>query len=183
MRKTTYGAACSLDGFITGRDGDIGWIHFSKDVQAIMAEYWPRIDTILMGRKTWEFAAAAGSGGDAGGEMMKGIRSYVFSRTLQRIDAPGVELVTSDAGEFVRKLKAAPGKEICVMGGGELARSLLEAGVIDEVGATIHPILLGRGVPLFRDAGRIPLTLTEVRQISGGCVYATYAVKGRKQAK
>src|SRR5918992_1008555 len=163
MRKVTYGAACSLDGFIAGPDGDVSWLHFSDDVQAIMADYWKRIDTLVMGRKTWEVAAAAGSGGDSGGDMMKGITSYVFSRTLKAIQAPGVELVSSDAGEFVRTLKQAKGKEICVFGGGGLARSLFEAGVIDEVGANIHPVLLGSGIPLVRDAGRIALELLEVR--------------------
>jgi dihydrofolate reductase len=182
MRKVTYGAACSLDGFIAGPDGDVGWLHFSDDVQAIMADYWKRIDTLVMGRKTWEVAAAAGGGG-GGGDMMKGITSYVFSRTLKEIRAPGVELVSSDAGEFVRKLKRSKGKEICVFGGGELARSLFEARVIDEVGFNMHPVLLGSGIPLFRDAGRITLDLIEVRQIAGGCVYAMYAVRNDRDAR
>ena len=65
-----------------------------------------------------------------------------------------------------------------MLGGGELARSLFEAGVIDEVGLNIHPVLLGAGVPLFRDAGRIPLELVESRTIDGGCVYSTYRVRG-----
>jgi dihydrofolate reductase len=179
MRKVTYGAACSLDGFIAGPDGDVGWLHFSDDVQAIMADYWKRIDTLVMGRKTWEFAAAAGGGGGGGDDIMKGITSYVFSRTLKEIHAPGVELVSSDAGEFVRRLKRSKGKEICVFGGGEFAQSLFEAGVIDEVGVNIHPVLLGSGIPLVRDAGRIPLELIEVRQIAHGCIYAMYAVKKR----
>jgi len=86
--------------------------------------------------------------------------------------------VSTDAGEFVRELKRQPGKGICVMGGGELACSLFEAGVIDEVGLNIHPVLLGSGVPLFRDAGkRIPLELTESRVIEGGCVFSNYRVK------
>jgi dihydrofolate reductase len=179
MRKVTYGAACSLDGFIAGPQGDVGWLHFSKDAQAITAEYWPRIDTLVMGRKTWEVAVAMGGGGD-GGEMMKGITSYVFSRTLKEIRAPGVQLVNEDAGEFVREMRRSKGKEICVFGGGELARSLFEAGVIDEVGLNIHPVLLGSGIPFFRDAGHIPLALTEVRQIAGGCIYAMYRVKTRR---
>jgi dihydrofolate reductase len=63
------------------------------------------------------------------------------------------------------------------MGGGELARSLFEAGVIDEVGFNMHPVLLGSGVPLFRDAGRrIGLTLVTSRVIDGGCILATYRV-------
>jgi dihydrofolate reductase len=85
--------------------------------------------------------------------------------------------VRDDAGEFVRQLKEKPGKGICVMGGGELAQSLLAAGVIDEVGMNVHPILLGSGVPLFRDPGRrISLDLLESRVIDGGCVLSTYRV-------
>ena len=63
------------------------------------------------------------------------------------------------------------------MGGGELAQSLFAAGVIDEVGLNVHPILLGSGVPFFRDAGRrISLVLAESKVIDGGCVLSTYRV-------
>ena len=173
MRTVTYGAACSLDGFIAPPDGSMDWLHFSKDVQDFIAAYWASIDTMLMGRKTWEAAGGSSSGG---GKGMKGITTYIFSRTLERVGG-GAHLVRDNAGEFVRQLKAEPGKGICVMGGGELAQSLLEAGVIDEVGLNVHPILLGSGVPLFRDAGRrIPLRLAESRVIDGGCVLSTYRV-------
>ena len=174
MRTVTYGAACSLDGFITAADGSIDWLHFSKDAQKQMAEYWASIDTVLMGRKTWEFAMAQGGGG-GGGESS--IASYVFSRTLRSVPA-GATLVSSDAGEFVRALKHKPGKGICVMGGSDLACSLFEAGVIDEVGLNIHPVMLGSGVPFFRDPGRrIALDLAESRVIDGGCVLSTYRVR------
>ncbi len=182
MRTVTYGAACSLDGFIAAADGSVDWLHFSRDVEAFMAAYWATIDTLLMGRKTWAVAAAAAQGGGEAGEPppMAGITTYVFSRTLR--DVPkGVHLVSEDAGEFVRGLKRQPGKGICVMGGGELAQSLFAAGVIDEVGLNIHPILLGSGVPLFRDPGRrIPLELIESRTIAGGCVLATYRVRHQR---
>ena len=174
MRKVTYGAACSLDGFITGPDGVMDWLHFSKDVQAVMADYWARIDTVLMGRKTYEVAAAANPSG--GG--MPGITTYIFSRTMRQAPA-GATLVAEDARGFVARLKRGKGKEICVMGGGELAQSLFAAGVIDEVGLNIHPVLLGSGVPFFRDAGRISLQLVENRTIDGGCVLATFRVKRR----
>lgn len=175
MRKVTYGAACSLDGFIAGPNHEVDWLHMSKDAHAIMSDYWARIDTLLMGRKTWEVAQAMGGsgGGDAG---MAGITSYVFSRTLTALPAGQGKLVTTDAGHFVRDLKRRSGKEICVFGGGELARSLFESGVIDEVGLNVHPVLLGAGIPLFRDAGRIRLKLSECREIAGGCVYLTYRV-------
>jgi dihydrofolate reductase len=173
MRTVTYGGACSLDGFLTARDGALDWLHFSKEVEKFMSDFWRENDTLLFGRKTWE--TAAGQGGGGGSAKMK---SYVFSRTLKSIRQKGVELVTTDAGEFVRKLKAEPGKGICVMSGGNFAGSLFEAGVIDEVGLNIHPVLLGSGAPAFVDAGkRVPLELKQCREIGGGCVLVTYRVK------
>jgi dihydrofolate reductase len=121
-------------------------------------------------------AAASGQGGGDGGAS--GITTYLFSRTLRNHPPAGVQVVSDDAGEFVRALKKKKGKDICVMGGGELAQSLFEAGVIDEVGLNIHPVLLGSGVPLFRNPGRrIKLTLKESRVLNGGCVLATYRVR------
>jgi dihydrofolate reductase len=175
MRLVTYGAACSLDGFIAGSDGSIDWLHFSPDVSQIMAAYWKNIDTVIMGRKTWEAAAAMGGGG------MPGMKGYVFSKTLDRITRKGVELVRGDAAEFVGQLKAQPGKDICVLGGAELAGALLGAGVVDEIGFNIHPIVLGSGIPLFRDPERrVALELKESRVIGGGCVYVLYRVQPGK---
>jgi dihydrofolate reductase len=184
MRTVTYGGAVSLDGFLAGVDGSIDWLHFSKDVQEIMTSYWKGIDTILMGRKTYDVSVSLNRTAEEnpkkterGARKKPAIHSYVFSRTLKSIDDPNVELVASDAVEFVRNLKRQPGKGICLMGGGELAQSLLAADLVDEVGLNIHPILLGSGIPTFRDPGhRVKLTLTECRTIVGGCVLANYKV-------
>jgi len=173
MRLVTYGAACSLDGFIARADGGVDWLVMTEDAQRVMAESWSRIDTVLMGRKTWEAAVAMGGGGS-----LKGISTYVFSRTMTEDPAEGVTLVREDAGAFLRKLKERPGKDILVMGGGELARSLFEAGLIDEVGINVHPVLLGSGVPLFLDPGRqVDLTLVECRPMQAGCVMLQYRTR------
>jgi len=173
MRIVTYRAACSLDGFIAGPNGEIDWLHYSKDVVAFMEQYWSAVDTILMGRKTYEFAKS-----QPGPGPMPGITAtYVFSRTLDRVEGDAVHLVRDNAGAFVRSLKTQSGKGICVLGGGELARSLLTEDVIDEVGVNIHPVLLGGGVPLFPVVGnRVKLELIANRTIDGGCVLATYRV-------
>ena len=173
MRKVIYGGACSLDGYLTDRTGSIDWLHFSKDVEQIMSRSWADTDTILLGRKTWEVAAAQGGGGGS----MPGVKAYLFSRTLTAAPA-GAELVSTDAGTFVRTLKSQPGKDIIVMSGGNLAASLFRAGVIDEVGLNIHPVLLGAGTPAFLDPGtRLTLELSECRQLDGGCVFVNYRVK------
>ena len=179
MRMVTYGAACSLDGFITGPGGALDWLHHSPDVTAIMKDYWSRTDTLLWGRKTWD--AAKGMGG---GPSMRGIRSVLFSRTLTGSPEAGVELVSRDAGDYVRALKARRGKGILVMSGGSLAASLFAEDVIDEIGLNVHPVLLGSGTPLFVDAGRrVNLQLKECRPLQGGCVLMTYRVRRARSAR
>ena len=92
--------------------------------------------------------------------------------TRQRMSEGGVVELSN-----LRELKQQPGKGICVLGGGELAQSLFQEGVIDEVGLNVHPVLLGSGVPLFRDPGRrVSLVLIESRVIHGGCVLSRYRV-------
>src|SRR5262245_53894435 len=173
MRKVIYGGACSLDGFVADATGQVDWLHFSKDVEAVMARSWATADTVLFGRKTWQVAQAMG-----GGSTGVKIRSYVFSKTLTGIPDGAAELVSEDAGSFVRALKKQPGKDMIVMSGGNLARSLFQARVIDEVGLNVHPLLLGSGVPAFVDAGvRIALELVQCRTMDGGCVLVEYRVK------
>lgn len=172
-RKVTFGGANSLDNFIARPDHAVDWLMWSNEAGDIMKEYWSTVDTIIMGRKTYEVAARSGQGG--GG--FPGVSTYVFSRTLH--SAPkGATLVSEDVVDFVRRLKQEPGRDICIMGGGELARPLFEAGLIDEIGFNIHPVLLGSGVPLFHPMPRqIDLELLECRPFKNGCVYVKYAVK------
>lgn len=184
MRTITYGGAVSLDGFLAGANGAIDWLHFTKDVQQVMTDYWKGIDTILMGRKTYAFAAEQNRMTAKNPKKAKrrapsdpAMRTYVFSRTLAAIDDPTVELVSSDAVEFVRDLKRRSGKGICLMGGGELATSLLAAGLVDEIRLNVHPILLGSGIPTFRDPGhRVRLKLKECRGMEADCILTSYKV-------
>ena len=185
MRKVTYGGAISLDGFLAGADGAIDWLHFGKDVDQVMKDYWKDVDTILMGRKTYVVATGMSGAAEPKAKSRRrrkpkatAIRTYVFSRTIKAIDKAGVELVRNDAVAFVRDLKQQAGKNICLMGGGELAQSLLAEGLVDEVGFSIHPVLLGAGVPALRDPGhRVKLILDECRSMDGGCILARYSVK------
>lgn len=179
MRKVTYGAAVSLDLYIAGADEALDWLLWSDDAKKISAESWKGVDTILMGRKTYEFAARSGGGGGGASK----IRTYIFSRTMTA--APeGAELVGDDAAGFVRALKARPGGDIIVLGGGELAASLIEGGAVDEIGLNLHPILLGGGVPMFGALGRrVALDLIEARPIARGCLFMLYRVAGEAGAE
>ena len=174
MRKVIFGGAISLDNFIAREDGAVDWLLFSKEVSQIMKDMWATIDTMVMGRKTYEVAQRMGGGGNH-----PGVKTYVFSRTIKKPNSKSVTFIPNDAAAFVRQLKEEKeGKDIYVMGGGILAQSLFEADLIDELGFNIQPVLLGSGIPLFHEMSRqIDLELKECRQLSKGCVYVTYKVK------
>ena len=172
MRKVTYGGANSLDNFIAGPNEEIDWLRWSDDSAKVTAESWKGVDTMLMGRRTFEFAQRMG-----GGPEMKGVSTYVFSRTLDSVPT-GVALVREDAADFVRRLKSEEGGDIIVMGGGELGSALIEAGLVDEIGLAVQPVLLGGGTPLFRPfSRRIELELIEARPTERECVLLRYRVR------
>lgn len=175
MRKVTFGGANSLDNYFARKDDAVDWLMWSKEAYAVMADYWKTIDTIVMGRKTYEAGLKLSKGK---GNPYPGIKSYVFSRTLKKSKDKSVEIIRTDAAEFVRELKTQEGKDICVMGGGLLAKSLFEADLIDEVGFNIHPVLLGQGIPLFHEMNhQINLELLDCKPFKNGCVYVLYRVK------
>jgi dihydrofolate reductase len=174
MRTVTFGGANSLDNYLARPDHAVDWLQWGEEAAAVTADYWRTIDTVLMGRKTYEVALNSGQGG-AG---YPGVQTYVFSRTLQPSSTGDLTIVSGDAAEFVRGLKQREGKGICLMGGGELAKSLFEADLIDEIGFNIHPVLLGVGIPLFHAMSRqIDLELQECRAFRNGCVFVRYRVK------
>jgi dihydrofolate reductase len=169
-RKVIFGGAVSLDGYFAGPGEAIDWLRWSADSAAATAASWKGVDTMLMGRKTWEFAVRMG-----GGPAMPGVRTFVFSRTLAEVPE-GVKLVGGDAADFVARLKSEEGGGIIVMGGGELGSALIEAGLVDEIGLNVHPVLLGGGVPAFRPmARRVEYELVEARPMAKGCVLLRYA--------
>lgn len=181
MRKVIFGGANSLDNYFAREDGSVDWLLWSDEVTELMNDFWPRIDCIVMGRKTYDVAmqsAPKTKGKKKAKNPYGDMKTIVFSRTLKPGEHDGVEIVADDPGKFVRKLKKRKGKDICIMGGGDLARSLFEAGVIDEIGFNIHPVLLGSGIPLFHKMSRqIDLELLECKPMKTGCVYVLYRVK------
>jgi dihydrofolate reductase len=177
MRKVVFGGANSLDNYIARPDGSYDWLLFGDEVAELMKDMWPKIGTMIMGRKTWDVSRAS-MPKTKSKKPHGAIETYVFSRTLKAGEEDGAIIRNDDPGAFVRDLKQGEGKDIYVMGGGELARDLFEAGVIDEIGFNIHPILLGSGIPLFHAMSKqIDLELIECRQLKNGCVYVYYKVK------
>lgn len=157
MRKVIYGGAMSLDGYIAGPNGEYDWIVMDPDFD--FAESATRFDTYLIGRKTFEAMRRMGSDGEA----IPGIQKIVFSRTLNPSDYPDV-LISADAERLVADLRNRPGKDIALFGGGELFRSLLAAGLVNGIGVSLIPVLLGGGIPFLPPpAARATLKLRKQR--------------------
>jgi dihydrofolate reductase len=162
----------SLDGFIAGPKGEADWIVMdpSIDFGALFREF----DTAVMGRKTYELVTAQGGSG-----AMPGLEVVVFSRTLPSSTQPGVRVVNQDPREVVSALKAIPGRDIWLFGGGVLFRSLLDAGLVDTVEVAVVPVLLGSGIPLLPPGSTTKLVLADQRTLpSSGIVVLSYSVPG-----
>jgi len=173
MRPVRYNVAATLDGFIAGPHDDFDWIPDDPtvDFDALFAN----VDTVLIGRRTYEVVQRAGAT-----TWPAGARVYVFSRTLRAEDHPAVTVVADDPVAVVAALRAEPGTgEIWLFGGGALFRTLLAAGQVDRVEVTVVPVLLGDGIPLLAPgAPRTRLALTGTRTYPSGMVTLSYRVEG-----
>jgi dihydrofolate reductase len=173
-RRVRYSVAISLDGFIAGPKGEFDWIIMDPafDFGALFEQF----DTFLLGRRTFEIT---GQGG--GGNMTAGTQTIVFSRTLRQSDYPKV-VIASEVTETISQLKTKPGKDIWLFGGGELFRSVLDAGLIDTIELAVMPILLSQGVPLLSAGARSPsLRLTESKTLPSGIVLLSYTLSKKRK--
>ena len=172
-RKVILGFGISLDGYIARRNGAMDFLVLDKEGEALMADFFAKIDTTIMGRKT----AVGMLKMRKSGEMPEtpGITNYVVSRRWKPGKREEFEVVSGSLTAFVRKLKRRPGKDIYLGGGGELCRSFLQEDLIDELYIGVGPILLGDGIPGF--PGKFPqrdFRLTECKSYANGSVGLRY---------
>lgn len=167
MRKIILGLAVSLDGFIEGPNGEYDWCFTDQDYG--MSDFFKRVDTVFMGRKSYELAQKMED--NFGLPKMK---TYVFSNTLQQAAADDV-LVSGNIKEQVNAIRQETGKDIWLFGGADLTSVLMNMGLVDELWLSVHPILLGSGKPLFINiSDRIKLKLTESKAYDTGLVSLKY---------
>jgi dihydrofolate reductase len=173
MRPVRYNVAATLDGFIAGPGGEYDWI--PDDPTVDFAAIFGRVDTVLLGRRSYEVARAQPTTVWPGGS-----RIYVFSRTLRPEQHPGVRIVREDAAGVVAALRAEPGDgDIWLYGGSELFGNLLAAGQVDRVEVTLVPVLLGAGVPLLpAGIAMATLALENSHVYPSGMVGLYYSVSG-----
>jgi dihydrofolate reductase len=169
MRRICFHVAISLDGYIARPNGEFDWI--VQDTEIDFAAIFRQFDTLLAGRRTFELMVKQGN------TMMPGMKTIVFSKTLRQQDHPEVTIVPAAFEETVASLRAKPGKDILLFGGGSLFQSFLNAGLVDAVEVGIIPVLLGGGIPLLPPpAKQSKLKLTAHKVYKTGIVMLTYDV-------
>jgi len=171
----------SLDGFYEGPNGELDWPNVDAEFHEFAAQQLDEAGTIGFGRATYEHMAAywpteQAMINDPDMTMrMNEKEKLVFSTTLTDAEWSGTTVVQGGAIKHAAELKAAPGKEVLVIGSAHLTADLAHAGVLDELGIMIFPIVLGQGRSLFEDvSNRLKLTLLRVRQFNSGNILLTY---------
>ena len=174
-RKVIVHIATSADGYIAGPDGDLEWLTSRPAPDGFygMNTFMKSIDTTVLGRKTYEVSLGLGAKFDARS------RTIVFSRQAPPADVPsGVEFVNGAIGPVVSRLREQPGKDIWLMGGGEIIASFLDEQAIDEFVISVVPVFIGDGIPLIARRHRhVPLHLESVERFEDGLVQLHYRLQ------
>jgi dihydrofolate reductase len=177
MRKIQYGVAVSLDGYIAGPNGESDWIQMDPEID--FSAIWSQFDTLLMGRRTYEAAILR-----LGSAAFAAKATFVFSKQLKPTDHPDVTIVSELTRPWLQALKRLDGKDIWLMGGGDLFRKLLDLGEVDSLSITTVPVLLGDGTPLMSPP-YVPtkLALMGHRVYKSGSISLTYELNSKSQWK
>ena len=166
MKKVVLNIATSLDGFIAGPNGEIDWLFTDGDYG--LSDFFKTIDSTLIGNKTYQLMLKMGENG------YSGMTNYVFTRKPTESKSDNVIFVSDNIVEFVRQLKDKDGKNIWLVGGGEIANVFFAASLVDEMILSVHPIILGDGIPLFKRSKRIDYKLTDCIKYPSGLVQLLY---------
>lgn len=173
MRKIIIGLAVSLDSYIEGPNGEFDWCFTDQDYG--LKEFFTQVDTVFMGRKSYEVTQKMSADGQDIPGMPK-MTEYIFSNTLTEVKE-GAIIVNGNIEEKVNEIKKSEGKDIWLFGGASLISTLMNARLVDEIWLSVHPILLGSGKPLFENiSSRISLKLTETKQYETGLVSLKYEI-------
>ncbi|MBD2701220.1 dihydrofolate reductase [Spirosoma sp. BT702] len=179
MPKLIYDVAASLDNFISHSDGSIDGFLIDGEFVNDFLERIKSYGVALMGRRTYQWGYAYGlqEGEPAYTQVNPDLKNYIFSKTLTFEPGQLVEVISHDEIDFVQKLKAGDGGTIWLCGGGELAATLLDAKLIDELVIKLNPVVLGEGVRLFGSSTtNVTLQLIESKAYENGLMLLRYQI-------
>lgn len=164
MRKIILFIASSLDGYIARKSGEIDWLFTDQDYG--YTEFYAQVDTLIMGKKTYQQVLSFGE------YPYKDKEVFVFSKTASGKTDNNVKFVNSDWLNFIKTLRQSDGCNIWLVGGAQLIYFFLQHDFIDELILSIHPIILGDGIPLIvSDASlETKLKLKNVKTFDSGLV-------------
>ena len=188
MRKVVLFMHISLDGFAAGPNGELDWISYDKELEKYAEEVVSTVGSPLYGRVTYHMMESywptvlndpsATKHDMDHARWLEDVEKIVFSRTLEKVEWHNTRLIKDNIAEEVSKLKQEPGNDLVIFGSPGLARNLMQLGLIDEYRLTVNPIVLGRGILLFKDIkGQVNLKLLETRTLNSGVVALHYEVK------
>src|SRR5215469_18022240 len=178
MRKVRLAINVSLDGYLARPNGALDWVFrtMTSVQQAWTTAFLREVDTILIGHTTYlEQAAFWPTQTGEMADLMNSHTKIVFSSRLRALEWTNSRLAICDVTEEIARLKREPGRDIYVTGGAALAWSLSQRGLIDEYNLTVHPVILGSGMPLFPEMSEeIALTLVSTIPFESGAVQHVY---------
>ena len=186
MRKVIVSNLVSLDGFISGPNGEIDWFSWDKELENYSKEQLGSMGTILFGRVTYELmasywpAATAATDDQMIIDAMNNLPKIVFSKTLEKVEWKNSRLVKDNIEGEVAGVKRQSGKDIVIYGSGSIVSALAQAGLIDEYRIFVNPVVLGSGKPLFKDIkNRLTLKLLNTKTFGNGLVLLCYEPDGK----
>jgi len=181
MRKLFAFNMISLDGFFEGPNQDINWHNVDEEFNEFAIEQTSTIGTILFGRVTYQLMESYWPTPDALKNdpviagLMNSLPKIVFSKTLDEAEWNNTRLVKDNIVEEILKLKQQTGKELAVFGSANLLSTLMQMDLVDEHRIIINPLVLGKGVPLFKKVDeKINLRLLKTRIFKSGNVLLYY---------
>lgn len=156
MRKVFLFMMVTLDGFFEGPGHDIDWHNVDEEFNEFAINQLNDVDMLLFGRVTYEGMASfwptpfAKENDPIIAEMMNTTPKIVFSKTLEKAEWQNTRLVKENVAEEIAKLKQQPGKDLAIFGSSDLAVSLIQMGLLDELRIMVNPVVLGNGKPLLK---------------------------------